>query len=202
MISTLLIISFLPQSSYSINDLDKIQISVKNVQKYELKESDVLIIKTKIFNDGLKEIGGIDLLFGVKLIDSKNRQYSALNYSDLNEKGASLSEEDCPYLVTDAVAPGLSLTRNFCFEIPKDTGLGYGIVLYANFFCTTSVEQCQSRIFPFSENSDSGEHVVKTEKIPSWVKNIFKWYSEGTISEDEVINAIKFLINQGIVKLD
>ena len=41
-----------------------------------------------------------------------------------------------------------------------------------------------------------------TQKIPDWVKNIFTWYSQDQISEDEVLNAIKFLVNQGIIDLD
>ena len=39
-------------------------------------------------------------------------------------------------------------------------------------------------------------------KIPEWVKNIFTWYAQDQISEDEVLNAIKFLVNQGIINLD
>jgi hypothetical protein len=42
----------------------------------------------------------------------------------------------------------------------------------------------------------------KIEKIPEWVRNIFIWYGEKSISEDEVLNAIKFLINQGIIDLN
>lgn len=41
-----------------------------------------------------------------------------------------------------------------------------------------------------------------TQKIPDWVKNIFTWYSQDQISEDEVLIAIKFLVNQGIIDLD
>ena len=40
------------------------------------------------------------------------------------------------------------------------------------------------------------------EKIPEWVKNIFTWFSLDQISEDEVLNSIKFLVNQGIIDLD
>ena len=39
------------------------------------------------------------------------------------------------------------------------------------------------------------------QKIPDWIKNTFTWYAQGQISEDEVLNAIKFLINQGIIDL-
>ena len=39
-------------------------------------------------------------------------------------------------------------------------------------------------------------------KIPDWVKNIFLWYGQDQVSEDEIISAIKFLIEAGIIKLD
>jgi len=37
-------------------------------------------------------------------------------------------------------------------------------------------------------------------KIPEWVRNIFIWYGENRISEDELLNAIQFLLDQGILK--
>jgi len=37
-------------------------------------------------------------------------------------------------------------------------------------------------------------------KIPEWVRNIFIWYAEDRISEDELLDAIQFLIDQGILK--
>ena len=43
---------------------------------------------------------------------------------------------------------------------------------------------------------------TKIQKVPDWVRNIFIWYSEEQISEDELLNAIKFLVNQGIINLD
>ena len=43
---------------------------------------------------------------------------------------------------------------------------------------------------------------TKIQKVPDWVRNIFIWYGEEQISEDELLNAIKFLVNQGIINLD
>ena len=43
---------------------------------------------------------------------------------------------------------------------------------------------------------------TKIQKVPDWVRNIFIWYAEEQISEDELLNAIKFLVNQGIINLD
>lgn len=40
-----------------------------------------------------------------------------------------------------------------------------------------------------------------TNKIPEWVKDIFLWYSQDQISEDEIISAIQYLVNEEIIKL-
>jgi len=37
------------------------------------------------------------------------------------------------------------------------------------------------------------------KKLPDWVRNIFIWYAEGQIGEDDLINALEFLINEGII---
>lgn len=39
------------------------------------------------------------------------------------------------------------------------------------------------------------------QKLPDWVRNVFIWYGDGIVSEDEIINAIQFLINEGIIKV-
>ena len=51
-------------------------------------------------------------------------------------------------------------------------------------------------------HGDDNVNMGEIQKIPEWVKNIFTWFSQDQISEDEVLNAIKFLINQGIIALD
>jgi len=38
-------------------------------------------------------------------------------------------------------------------------------------------------------------------RLPSWVKNIFIWYGQDLISEDEIINALQFLIRQGTIRV-
>ena len=50
-----------------------------------------------------------------------------------------------------------------------------------------------------------GSEVVTQEsiqKVPNWVRNIFIWYASEQISEDELLNAIKFLVNQEIINLN
>lgn len=38
-------------------------------------------------------------------------------------------------------------------------------------------------------------------KIPSWVKNIFIFYGQGKISDDDLIGAIQYLVQQGMIHL-
>ena len=40
------------------------------------------------------------------------------------------------------------------------------------------------------------------EKIPIWVRQIFIWYAAEQISESDLLNAIQFLVQQGIIELE
>ncbi|MCH8915418.1 MAG: hypothetical protein IIA82_06215 [Thaumarchaeota archaeon] len=39
-------------------------------------------------------------------------------------------------------------------------------------------------------------------KLPDWIKNIFVWFGLGQISEDDVLNAIMFLVANQIIQID
>ena len=43
--------------------------------------------------------------------------------------------------------------------------------------------------------------MISNEKIPEWVKNIFVWYAEDKVTESELLDAIEFLIEQGIIQV-
>ena len=49
--------------------------------------------------------------------------------------------------------------------------------------------------------SYSIESHAMPSKIPAWVRNDFIWYGQGTISEDDLLGAIKFLVDNGIIQL-
>ena len=63
--------------------------------------------------------------------------------------------------------------------------------------------QSQMQSASSSESSDIPQNVTQEgmPKVPDWVRNIFIWYGEEEISEDELLNAIKFLVSQGIIKV-
>ena len=39
-------------------------------------------------------------------------------------------------------------------------------------------------------------------KVPDWVKNVFIWYGDDLVSEKELLSAITFLVNDGIINLE
>ncbi|MGI9567016.1 MAG: cupredoxin domain-containing protein [Nitrosopumilus sp.] len=45
-------------------------------------------------------------------------------------------------------------------------------------------------------------NIANAESVPEWVKNNALWYGQGVVSETEFLNAIKFLINEGVIVLE
>ena len=43
--------------------------------------------------------------------------------------------------------------------------------------------------------------VTLAPKIPNWVKAVFGYYAQGNLSDDDLIKALQFLIQQGIIKV-
>jgi plastocyanin len=43
---------------------------------------------------------------------------------------------------------------------------------------------------------------ASAESLPQWIKNTALWYGEGSISEAEFLNAIKFLIENDLIELE
>lgn len=50
-------------------------------------------------------------------------------------------------------------------------------------------------------NSFETEPISSKSKIPDWVRNIFVWYGQNKIGEEDLLNAIQFLIREGIIKV-
>jgi peptide subunit release factor RF-3 len=42
---------------------------------------------------------------------------------------------------------------------------------------------------------------VFAEGVPDWVKNTAGWWAEDTISEKQFVNAVGFLVNEGIIQI-
>ena len=56
----------------------------------------------------------------------------------------------------------------------------------------------QSETISITIENDSNQ----IKKIPDWVKNIFVWYAQDKVSEEELLGVIEFLINQNIIQIN
>ncbi len=65
----------------------------------------------------------------------------------------------------------------------------------------STLETGSEKVVKTSQKSESGFTRDSQLKIPEWVRNVFTWYAEGNISESELLDAIKVLIQQGIIKI-
>src|SRR5579863_6242697 len=82
-------------------------------------------------------------------------------------------------LISCVVAIGIigsSLTLN-----ANNTGISSG-------FLTKAFAQQSSSNYTLSANS-----------IPNWIRNVTKWWSEGQTSDSEFLNAMQYLIDNGII---
>jgi len=50
-------------------------------------------------------------------------------------------------------------------------------------------------------NDESPPEPTPEQRIPDWIRNIFIWYGDGLISEDELIDALRFLIQEGTIQV-
>jgi len=62
--------------------------------------------------------------------------------------------------------------------------------------------ETQTQIDPPSLQLDAGPADTTIQKIPDWVKNIFIWFGQDKVSEAELLNAIKYLVQQDVIILD
>ena len=44
--------------------------------------------------------------------------------------------------------------------------------------------------------------VFAEEKVPDWIKNNAGWWADALINDNEFVNAIEFLIKEGIIQVD
>lgn len=71
-----------------------------------------------------------------------------------------------------------------------------------------SINQIKQNTSLQSTNSTSNSMIpapIQTQpstptKIPNWVKDIFRYYAQGDLSDNDLIRTLQFLIQQGIIK--
>ncbi len=62
------------------------------------------------------------------------------------------------------------------------------------------IDQSQNPIPAISSPTDA-LGALSSHNIPGWVKGVAGWWAQGKISDDDFVSAIKFLVQQGIIKI-
>ena len=192
-------VSNLIQQSYASFVIDGIELELIGFQKIESDKSDLLVLTISSFNNGKS---ATDFFWNyIYLIDSQERTFETEYYSNLQEKGFPITELDCPSKLYTTINAGLSAEEILCYEVPKGIGSSISLDLYNTDIelCDSPLTRdCQMKSFPVTLPQLS-EPNNSFSKIPDWVKNIFVWYGQDLVSEGELLNAIKYLITEGIL---
>jgi len=188
------------QQSYASTDVEEIELELQGWKKIELDKSDLFLLKITSFNNGKY---ASDFFWDyIYLVDSQKRTFEPERYLDSELEDYRITRNDCPAVVYTTINPGLSAEEILCYEIPKLIGDSFSLDLY-----NTAIELCDGpfgrdctfKSFPFTTKQQSESDNSTSSKIPDWVKNIFLWYVQDQVSEDELLNAIKYLITEGIL---
>jgi len=200
-------------TSYAVTGIEGIDLELVAWEKIESDKSDVLILSISFINNGRYASEVIPYVY---LIDSQKRSFESAYYSHLLEKGFQVTIDDCPYVPMTRSNPGLSTVEHLCYEVPKGIGDSFSLELWSTLpgLCQYDAYDCtiksfpvtiaqktepQTQIDPPSLQLDAGPADTSIQKIPDWVKNIFLWYGQDKVSEDELLGAIKYLINEKIL---
>jgi hypothetical protein len=160
----------------------------------------------------------------MRVIQSLTDKIISENEIIIREKSNGEAGSDVAYLIDDDVvqANGTTVLGDYKIEVFSQNGNSiasttftlikpseYGIKSVANNLESKNSTSESSEELNDIANNESDESYLQTNselesipKIPSWVKSIFSLYSDGSITENELLAALEFLIEQGILKIN
>lgn len=98
-----------------------------------------------------------------------------------------------------------SIIGSYKIQISPENGAYGGSATFSVLQVPTSTDSlAQQTNQPITNQAVNNQTTILDEKskVPEWVRNIFAWYGEKKISEDELLNAIKFLVTNKIIQLE
>ncbi|EPA06850.1 HYR domain-containing protein [Candidatus Nitrosarchaeum limnium] len=116
-----------------------LDVKIEKAERIWGEKADVISVKTKITNNDKERIS--IYYFYTVLDDDRHREFSTSNYFNLNDKGHTVSEQQCPWESSIELNPGLSDDAKFCFEVPKEN-LTFTLHLYES-----SPDYCKNPYF-------------------------------------------------------
>lgn len=159
----------------------------------------------------------------MRIIQSLTDKILVENEIIIREKSNGEAGSDIAYLIDEDVIKtnGTIIQGDYKIEVlsEKGTSIGsttftiikpseYGIQSIKESLESESTTESSEEINDLNDDQANdvslqiNTNLENTPKIPAWVKNIFVLYSEGRISENELLSALKFLIEQGIIEIN
>ena len=142
----------------------------------------------------------------------------------IREKSNGEAGTDIAYLIDDDVinTNGTIIQGDYAIEVFSENGNSIGATTFSiikpsvsqNILVIENPESEESDTDTTEENDQTGKtesaeesieiesELENVQNIPDWVKNIFILYADGNITENELISALKFLIEQGIIEIN
>jgi len=131
----------------------------------------------------------------------------------IREKSNGEAGADVGHLVTeDSLGTTANMLGNYEVTVFSEFGSAIGTGTFSVIKPSEEIPQSQEFLESDETSTETSEDIdqsieteselVNVKKIPDWVKNIFVLYSYDEISEDELINALIFLIEQGIIEIN
>jgi hypothetical protein len=161
--------------------------------------------------------------YTMRIIQSLTDKIIEENEIVIREKSNGEAGADVAYLIDDDVITtnGTIIQGDYKIEVFSQKGNSiasttftiikpseYGIQSIKESLDSESTDESAEKINDLND-SQANENSLQintdlenTPKIPDWVKNIFVLYSEGSITENELLSALKFLIEQGIIEIN
>jgi len=92
--------------------------------------------------------------------------------------------------------------HDFLIHIPPDAPAGtYPIFVQSCCKYKSDVGKTVFTILEKPETGSSVENMYAESNLPEWIRTIFYWYGKDKISEPELLEAIKWLVENDVIKI-
>jgi len=188
---------------YTISEFPWVQgvINVKYTQELNGIPNYLNFISVKKIDKNLhlEYEGHIDTQGGKMMVYTTNTNQRVLNFG--------VSPDIDGYFSTVLIDPDDSyhtwvdgIYRVEFWSVDGDNGNKKSDIIETSFSLNSQTELISETVTQVIQ--DPEPQVIEESKLPDWVRNIFIWYANNQISEDELIEALQFLVNEGIIKLE
>ncbi len=113
----------------------------------------------------------------------------------------TITEPDGKTVQVKAMTSGDGYYENFILICCNDIGQYSVYAEWRGYHIGTVTFEVVENLAEITEGTETVTE-ESIQKIPNWVREIFIWYAAEQITESDLLGAIQFLVQQGIIKLE